>query len=103
MTVFDLINRDISCECGKVHRCDIPHLAIGEGVLEQLPEMLSDRHHILLVADQNTAPLCADRVRELLGERIKAFCLFDSDDRVRSILRESGVIFRKWCSIYYIL
>ena len=34
MTVFDLINRDISCECGKVHRCDIPHLAIGEGVLE---------------------------------------------------------------------
>ena len=80
MTVFDLINRDISCECGKVHRCDIPHLAIGEGVLEQLPEMLSDRHHILLVADQNTTPLCADRVRELLGERIKAFCLFDSDE-----------------------
>lgn len=80
MTVFDIINRDIACTCGKTHRCDIPHLAIGAGVLAQLPEMLADKHHILLVADRNTAPLCADRVRALLGDKIESFYYFDCDD-----------------------
>lgn len=80
MTVFDLINRDIVCTCGKTHRCDIPHLAIGEGVLAQLPEMLSDKQHILLVADRNTAPLCCERVKDLLGSKIENFCLFEGED-----------------------
>ena len=80
MTVFDLINRDIPCVCGKTHRCDIPYLAIGEGVLDQLPEMLADHHRIMLVADRNTAPLCADRVKALLGEKLESFCLFEKED-----------------------
>lgn len=80
MTLFDLVNRDIPCVCGKTHRCDIPHLAIGQGALDKLPDMLADRHAILLVADRNTAPLCADRVRALLGDKIEDFCLFDCDD-----------------------
>lgn len=80
MTVFDLINRNIHCSCGKTHRCDIDHLAIGAGVLKRLPEMLADKHHILLVADRNTAPLCADRVRALLGEKIEHFCLFPGEE-----------------------
>ena len=80
MTVFELINRDIPCVCGKTHRCDIAHLAIGEGVLMQLPEMLDDKKHIVLVADHNTAPLCADRVKALLGNRIESFCLFEGEE-----------------------
>ena len=79
MTVFDLINHDINCICGKTHRCDIEHLVIGEGVLAQLPQLLADKKHILLVADRNTAPLCADRVARLLGERIEDLCLFAQD------------------------
>ena len=79
MTVFELINRDIACVCGQTHRCDIPHLTIGAGVLAQLPEMLADKHHIMLVADRNTAPLCADRVKEMLGGKIEDVCLFEGD------------------------
>lgn len=80
MTVFELINRDIPCVCGKTHRCDIAYLAIGEGVLMQLPEMLDDKKHIVLVADRNTAPLCADRVKALLGDRIESLCLFEGEE-----------------------
>ena len=80
MTVFELINRDIVCACGKTHRCDIEHLAIGAGVLAQLPDMLADKKHIILVADRNTAPLCADRVKMLLGDKIESFCLFEGEE-----------------------
>ena len=80
MTVFELINRDIDCACGKKHRCDIEHLAIGEGVLTQLPQMLSNKQHIVLVADRNTAPLCADQVKALLGDKIESFCLFEREE-----------------------
>jgi glycerol-1-phosphate dehydrogenase [NAD(P)+] len=79
MTVFDLINHDINCICGKTHRCDIEHLAIGEGVLDGLPDMLAEKKHVLLIADRNTAPLCADRVMHLLGEKTESFCLFVED------------------------
>ena len=78
MTVFDLINKDIACSCGKTHRCDIPKLEIGEGVLDKLPEFLSDKNNILLVADSNTYPLCGDRVKSLLGEKLKGICYFET-------------------------
>ena len=80
MTVFELINRDIKCICGQTHRCDIEHLAIGEGVLFEISKMLSDKNHILLVADRNTAPLCADRVRAMLGDKLESVCCFDQDE-----------------------
>jgi len=76
VTVHDLINREIHCSCGRTHRCDIEVLRIGEGVLSELPALIAHRH-ILLVADANTYPLCGDRVRALLGERIADICLFD--------------------------
>ncbi len=79
VTVYDLINRDLICSCGRTHRCDIEALRIGAGVLSELPTFISHRH-ILLVADANTYPLCGDRVRELLGDRIEAVCLFDSHE-----------------------
>ena len=80
MTVFDLINRDIECVCGQTHRCDIEHLAIGEDVLSELTTMLADKKHILLVADRNTAPLCAERVRTLLGNKFESLCCFEQDE-----------------------
>lgn len=79
MHVSELINHDILCDCGKVHRCDIPHFLIGKGVLANLPEMVLDYRHILLVADQNTYPLCGDRVRGMLQEKIEAVCVLESE------------------------
>lgn len=78
MTVFDLINKDIACSCGKTHRCDIEKLEIGEGVLSKLPELLNDKHNILLVADSNTYPLCGDSVKTLLGEKLENICYFET-------------------------
>ncbi|MBQ8345427.1 MAG: hypothetical protein IJY42_04075, partial [Clostridia bacterium] len=63
-SVYDVINRDLVCACGRTHRCDIEALRIGEGVLEELPRLISHRA-IVLVADGNTYPLCGDRVRSL--------------------------------------
>lgn len=78
-TIYDLINRDLVCDCGRTHRCDIEALKIGAGVLEELP-MLIAHQNILLVADSHTYPLCGDRVRALLGERIENLCLFEGED-----------------------
>ena len=78
MTVFDLINKDLVCPCGKTHRCDIPKLEIGQGVLEKLPELLKDKDNILLVADSNTYPLCGEKVKTLLGKKLENICYFET-------------------------
>ena len=82
MDFSNLINHDLHCSCGRVHRCDIPHLRIGKGALNFLPEMTAEYKHILLVADNNTYALCGDRVRELLGERGDSLCVLESDGLV---------------------
>ncbi len=80
MELFDLLNRDIACSCGRVHRCDIDCVDIGEGAVERLPETAAKYGSILLVADNNTNAVCGERVRALLGEKIKDICLFVTDD-----------------------
>jgi len=78
MTIFDIINKDIFCSCGKTHRCDIPKLEIGEGAINRLPEFLADKNSIVLVADSNTYPLCGEKVKSLLGKKLEAVCFFDT-------------------------
>ena len=78
MTIFDVINKDLVCKCGRTHRCDIPKLEIGEGAINRLPEFLADKNSIVLVADSNTYPLCGEKVKELLKEKIEAVCFFDT-------------------------
>jgi len=78
-SIYDLINRDLHCSCGRTHRCDIEALRIGAGVLDELPTLI-DHKQILLVADANTYPLCGERVRALLGARIADVCLFSAEE-----------------------
>ena len=80
MKISDFVNRDIVCVCGRTHRCDIKKIRIEEGALAHLAEDVSEYGHILLVADGNTYPICGERVRELLGEKIYSVCLFGGDD-----------------------
>ena len=75
ISIYDLINRNLVCSCGRTHRCDIETLRIGQGVLDELATLIPHKH-ILLVADGNTYPLCGDRVRRLLGERVQDVCIF---------------------------
>lgn len=80
MKLNDLINHDIVCSCGRTHRCDIPAPAIGKGALERLPELLGTFKKVLLIADSNTYPLCGDRVKALLGDRLENLYVFETGD-----------------------
>ncbi len=80
MTIFDLINRDIVCSCGRTHRCDISKLEIGAGVVKKLPNLLAERHRILLVADQSTYGVCGALISELLDDKIETKYIFNTKD-----------------------
>ena len=80
MELNQLLNHDIACSCGRIHRCDIDLVDIGRGALERLPESMKNFENILLVADSNTYAVCGKRVRALLGDKIKNICLFVTDD-----------------------
>ena len=77
MEIQNLLNRDVVCSCGRVHRCDIATLAIGIGALDALASAVENYHNVLLVADGNTYPLCGERVRAILGEKLDGVCLFE--------------------------
>lgn len=78
MTLFDVINKDLVCSCGRTHRCDVPKLEIGKGAINKLPEFLADKKNIVLVADSNTYPLCGEKVKALLGKTLEAVCYFET-------------------------
>lgn len=79
MDIYELINHDIACTCGRTHRCDIKGLQIGENALSQLPKFVADFSHILLVADNNTFPLCGDEVSSMLKEKLECVCIFHTE------------------------
>lgn len=76
MKIEEILNRDIKCDCGRTHRCDIRNVVIGENVLSGLPELLCDKKNILLVADKNTYAICGDRVERLLSGKIGSKVIF---------------------------
>lgn len=80
MELYELLNRDIECSCGRIHRCDIDIVDIGVGALERLPESVKGCESVLLVADNNTYAVCGERVKSLLGGRLSDICLFVTDD-----------------------
>lgn len=80
MKIDQWINRDIQCSCGRTHRCDIASLRIGSGVIEELPSLTAAFSHILLVSDQNTAPLAEARACELLGDRVEKSFVYSCED-----------------------
>ena len=80
MELNQLLNHDITCSCGRTHRCDIDLVDVGRGAVERLPESVKNFENILLVADSNTYAVCGERVCDLLGKRIKDTCLFVTDE-----------------------
>ena len=76
MELKQLLNRDIVCACGRVHRCDIPHLHVGQDALNALPEATAEYRHVLVAADENTWNVCGDAVMALLGKKAEGFCRF---------------------------
>ncbi|MBE6633678.1 MAG: sn-glycerol-1-phosphate dehydrogenase [Ruminococcaceae bacterium] len=70
MTIENLLRGRSDCACGRAHSCNVRHVEIGEGALEQLPRICSGYERIHLVSDGNTYPLCGERVKQLLNGRI---------------------------------
>ena len=79
MDITSLLNRDIKCSCGRTHRCDIGAIDIGKDALTRLPEAVKNYKSILIVADSNTYPICGERVKALLSDRVSGVCVFETE------------------------
>lgn len=79
MDIKSVLNGKHDCSCGKEHPCDIRYVEIGDGVLEKLPEICAPYESILLVADDNTYPLCGECVKGLLGGKVTSEKLFGKE------------------------
>ncbi len=79
MSIKDLLGSKSDCGCGKLHSCDIKYVETGENALDSLTEVAAPFTNILLVCDENTAPLCRERVLKLLGDKISSEVCFSKD------------------------
>ena len=79
MKVYNVINRNIHCQCGKDHICTINALEIGKNALQKLPKALEKYHHILIIADHHTYPLCGETVSRLLNGSIANRFAFETE------------------------
>lgn len=93
MEIEALLNRDIPCSCGRTHRCDIEQVLIGDRALEKLSEALGKYRHVLLVADENTYPLCGERVCALLGDRVEGVCMMKSGEEGLVVPDEESILY----------
>ena len=60
----------IDCICGRKHRCDIRHIAIGSNAIAQLGDMVREYSRILLVADENTYAAAGEKTEKALTGKI---------------------------------
>lgn len=67
------------CECGKRHACDIKHVIIKNGAINELPKLTENFGRILLVCDKNTRRACGEAVDELLQDKIYARLTYDGE------------------------
>jgi len=70
MNVTELLKGKQDCPCGMAHVCPIDHVIIREDACRELPQILAEYSHILLVADTNTYAVCGETVAEQLGNKL---------------------------------
>lgn len=69
----------IECTCGKKHNCDIEHVIIESGALDEIGKLIENYKKIVLVADNNTYKACGARVEDILGDKLEYRCVFEPD------------------------
>ena len=79
MDIKTVLGGKYDCACKKEHPCDIRYVEIGDGVIEKLDEICADFSNVLLVADGNTYPLCGDRVKTVLKNKIGSEMIFGKE------------------------
>ncbi len=57
----------IDCKCGKRHDCAIKEVVIEDGAINKVADLAKGYKSIVLIADNNTYPLCGSKVACVLG------------------------------------
>lgn len=68
-----------TCECGRMHTCDIEHVVIKAGAINEIPELVKEYKNIVLVADQNTYGVCGEKVAEKLSGKLENEIIFETE------------------------
>ena len=68
MPLSEMLNREIPCTCGHVHRADIDEVVIGRGALEYVPELLRKHGYrtVFLLEDEQTHAAAGEALSALL-------------------------------------
>ncbi len=61
----------IDCKCGKRHDCAIKEVIIEDGATDKIAALAEDYGNIVVIADNNTYPLCGDKLTAHLGKRLE--------------------------------
>ena len=86
MTLNEMAGAEFDCSCGKHHKLDIKHIAIGKGVLPEILNQAADfkGKPILMVSDNNTFAAAGERTLKILqdgGHNVKSF-MFECGDEM---------------------
>ncbi len=74
---FETLLKPTSCECGRVHNCEIERAVIKKGAIAEIGALLEPYNKILIVADDNTYSVCGESVAEQLCGKIAKQQIFD--------------------------
>lgn len=64
-----LLNKEIKCNCGKIHFCGIKNIVIESGAILRLKELTMGYEYVLLVFDENTYAVCGKKVLNVLKDK----------------------------------
>lgn len=82
LAIPDYLDKDLSCECGRIHSAPIHQISIGEGVIHRLPELLLDKtfQKAFLLYDTNTYKAAEASVSAQLKNNRLSFVSYVIDD-----------------------
>lgn len=76
MDINSLLKGVDNCPCGQTHTCQIRAVHIEKNVLSRLADLCQGYYSIVLVADNNTYPLCGKQAAQILGDSLSKEVIF---------------------------
>ena len=76
MDINSLLKGVDNCPCGQTHTCQIQAVHIEKNALSHLAELCQGYQNIVLVADNNTYPLCGKQAAQILGDSLSGEVIF---------------------------
>ena len=93
-SIEQLSSLDFQCYCGRHHKVNIGDIRVGSGILEELPQILSQYKgkKLLLVADKNTYEIAGQWVTDRLSEEFLLKKLIYQDDHLVADAKSLGAM-----------